>query len=448
MSSVGMEFCRQVVLQGDAGAICRYDFTEDDFLIAGYGEIGERELFSFLKNHTIQYGQVPTEAEILAGLSFRVGSDEAQTGSIDFWADQIIQRKLLFDAHKLSRELMQSIATVDFAAAKETVRNLYLNFQRRDMEAVRVRDLTVVGPEVLERHDQLQRQSYLTPGIPYGLEYLDCISGGMQFGDAITIVARPGVGKSQLALWIALHANVFAGRKVMFVTMEMPVPQCAARLLGIAAGVKTSSIRLGRLSFHAKARVQERLDGLIANNAAESFLFVEGGMSRQVEDIITVCRERRPDVMFIDGAYLLRTAVKRAAKWEIVTEVAEQIKSCALKMNIPIVSTYQFAKKGEKEGLSGIGLSDAIGQLGSFVVGLELLHDTRYEVEIRGNILKGREGERGWFEYTGNKITNVIRQTAYDRSVLFALTLDTEAESTTETSGIPGGDDAFLGDDA
>jgi replicative DNA helicase len=342
---------------------------------------------------------------------------------------------------------MQSIATVDFATAKETVRNLYLNFQKRDLDAVQVRNLAVVGREVLEQHDQLQRQSSLTPGIPYGIEYLDCVSGGMHLGDAITIVARPGVGKSQLALWIALHANVFAGRRVMFATMEMPVKQCAARLLGIAAGVKTSSIRLGRMSFHAKARVQERLDSLIENGSAESFLFVEGGMSRQVEDIIAMCRERRPDVMFIDGAYLLRTEVKRAAKWEVVTEVAEQIKSCALKMNIPIVAMYQFSKKGPKEGLAGIGLSDAVGQLGSFVIGLELLHNTRYDVEIRGSILKGREGERGWFEYCGNKITNVIRQTAYDRSVLFALTLDTEAESTSEASALDasGGDDAFLG---
>ena len=446
MSSVGIEFCRQVVLQGDTGAICRYGFTEGDFLIAEHGDIGERELFCFLRDHVFRYGQIPAEAEILTGLSFRLGSDEAQVGSVEFWADQIIQRKLLFEAHRLSRELMQSIATVNFAAAKETVRNLYLNFQRRDTEAVQVSDLAVVGPEVLERHDQLQRQSYLTPGIPYGIEYLDCVSGGMQLGDVTTIVARPGVGKSQLALWIALHANVVAGRKVMLVTLEMPVPQCAARLLGIASGVKTSSIRLGRMSFHAKARVQERLDRLIANGAAESFLFVEGGMSRQIEDIIAMCRERRPDLMVIDGAYLLRTEVRRAAKWEIVTEVAEQIRSCALKMNIPILSTYQFAKKGEKEGLAGIGLSDAIGQLGSFVVGLELLHDTRYEVEIRGNILKGREGERGWFEYSGNKITSVIRQTAYDRSVMFALTLDDEDGSTPEASDSDTleGDGAFL----
>jgi len=119
---------------------------------------------------------------------------------------------------------------------------------------------------------------------------------------------------------------------------------------------------------------------------------------------VLLSRQLKPGVVFIDGAYLLRST-SRVPRWERLTENAERLKGeLAEALNIPVVISYQFnreVKKGAKAenvGLENIAYTDAIGQLSSVVLGL--LQDESVETLMRRRIeiLKGRNGEQGSFE--------------------------------------------------
>ena len=73
-------------------------------------------------------------------------------------------------------------------------------------------------------------------GIPYGFPMLDDMTAGLRECDLVLIAGRPSMGKSLLALQIALHSAQF-GAPAHIITLEMPTTQCMQRLIACASDV-------------------------------------------------------------------------------------------------------------------------------------------------------------------------------------------------------------------
>ena len=130
----------------------------------------------------------------------------------------------------------------------------------------------------------------------------------------------------------------------------------------------------------------------------------DGALSATVEDLQMLARQLQPDLLIIDGAYLLRHPNVRLARHDRINTNVEDIKSfLAEALNIPVVQTFQFNREATKKktldevGLENIAGSDAIGQLSSVVLGLfeEESIETKLKRVIR--VMKGRNGETGEF---------------------------------------------------
>jgi replicative DNA helicase len=96
------------------------------------------------------------------------------------------------------------------------------------------RDLTPINAimgQVINRIEYLHRHKGEVLGVPSGFSELDRILGGFQKSDLIVLAARPGVGKTSLALNIALNAAKRYGQKVAFFSLEMSSEQLVQRLL-------------------------------------------------------------------------------------------------------------------------------------------------------------------------------------------------------------------------
>ncbi len=95
-------------------------------------------------------------------------------------------------------------------------------------------DLTPVRQimtEVIDRIDYLHRHKGELLGVPSGFNGMDRLLGGFQKSDLIVLAARPGVGKTSLALNFALNAAKRYGQKVAFFSLEMSTEQMVQRLL-------------------------------------------------------------------------------------------------------------------------------------------------------------------------------------------------------------------------
>lgn len=133
---------------------------------------------------------------------------------------------------------------------------------------------------------------------------------------------------------------------------------------------------------------------------------VNGNLAATVDDIYILASQMQVDAVYIDGAYLLKHKNTRLDRFTRVAENTESMKHLTEETEIGTFASWQFsreaakkAKKGDGEliGLEDIGMSDAIPQCSSIVLGL--FQEEGVET-LQGRIIdvmKGRNGEVGKF---------------------------------------------------
>jgi replicative DNA helicase len=226
------------------------------------------------------------------------------------------------------------------------------------------------------------------------------MSGGLGAGDLLSIVGRPGMGKTYLMMHGANHAWL-SGHTPLFISMEMKPLLVMQRAAAMLARLPITGIKHAALETHQQAKLQNYL---IKNKQAKvPYWIVDGALTATVDDILLLAAQLNPSAVFIDGAYLLRTK-QRMPRWEKLTENAERIKGeIAEGLGVPTVISYQLNReskkkgKGEPVGLEHIAYTDAIGQLSSIVLAQTEEESVETLIRKRVEIAKGRSGEQGHF---------------------------------------------------
>jgi replicative DNA helicase len=262
-----------------------------------------------------------------------------------------------------------------------------------------LKDLPDVQEEVLKRHDEVQQNPGIS-GIPFGFPALDEITYGSQKGDFNVIVGVTGACKSYMSLKSALTAY-YAGNNVIFISPEMPEEQIARRLLGIQTQLRDSDIRKGKLSYYAIEKAKQiirtpiSIEGKVQDNY---FKILPSGLYSDVNSIISVCSEYKPDFLCIDGFYLLKnSAIRTNSAWREDESVIFALKNFSIHSQIPILATTQYnrAKPGKIEGARG---TQSTEQISSNFLSLEFENpedrDTMRPIQTRLlKIKKSRDGD-------------------------------------------------------
>ena len=363
--------------------------------------IGEElTVYHYIENHQRKYGQIPEIDTVKRKLNIEFGkySDEP----LGYWIDEIVKRwqnKIMVATEK---EILGHINAGDTEKAVATARDLSLKLSENYCRDRVVKSDKAINL-VLDDHRK-KKWNYELSGIPFGFPYLDEISDGAQPSDTIAIVGRPSAGKTYFLLNMVLHAYL-SNHVPLVLSMEMSVLQCMRRILALHSKVNATLIRIGHVGYYGESKLIESAEQF-RSGIGTKIHFLEGSLKSNVEDLALRIQEVRPDVLYVDGAYLLRTRTKTPSRWERVAETAEILKTIAKDFNIPVIATYQFNRRGI--GLDNIALSDAIGQLASIVCGIEDDPEDKKNERLSADqqkkktkfhkllhILKGREGETG-----------------------------------------------------
>lgn len=232
--------------------------------------------------------------------------------------------------------------------------------------------------------------------------------GGMVGGDVLSIVGRPAAGKSFLGAR-AGHEAQKRGKSSAFVSLEMNNLITAQRLVALDAELPLNGLKLQKGSGLSTPQLK-RL-GAAKKQAKDKppLHLIDGNLSTSVEDLYNLCRMLQPELLVIDGAYMLKHPNPRIGRFERVAENCELIKKeIAGNLGVPVIASWQFSRDAAKKmansrnkqevGLEDIGYSDAIGQISSIVLGL--LQEETIETMTRKKvtIMKGRSGETGSFD--------------------------------------------------
>ena len=102
--------------------------------------------------------------------------------------------------------------------------------------------------DVYDRLSELAASDSAIPGMSTGLRDLDRAISGLNKSDLILLAARPGMGKTSMALNILLEAGKKSGRTVAFFSLEMSREQLAMRLISGECFVDNKKLVTGKLT--------------------------------------------------------------------------------------------------------------------------------------------------------------------------------------------------------
>jgi len=342
--SVGYGLIKSALSEGPEAFVLLLDrgITRESF------QGDERAVFSSIEHFFLNYGTLPTLETVAVDSGITVPWDNFPIENILYWIDLVRERQLLLTAREHIAHAQDAIGRGNIDQLRDYIQQAYISLEE-GINDHSVKSISDASRDAIDQHNILQQNSSTLSGVPFAFPYLNLISGGMSGGDLVCYAARPGLCKSYLLLNDAMFAHN-AGKKVLFVSMEMPIIQCARRILSLRTRVNYTRLRLGRVSAFGIQRLEDEVTQMASQLP---FQILSGGIFGTVDRIYAQIKHYRPDVVYIDGAYLVRTSTKGGQRWERVLQVLETLKKVALSENIPISITFQF-NKTSPNALEGI----------------------------------------------------------------------------------------------
>ncbi|NCC68168.1 MAG: replicative DNA helicase [Clostridia bacterium] len=243
------------------------------------------------------------------------------------------------------------------------------------------------------------------PGLATGLTDLDKRILGLNRGDLVLVASRPGMGKTSIALNIALHVAKYAKMTVAIFSLEMAREQLAIRLLSNQSLIDSQKLLKGNLSNAEWERLGEA-----ASVVSDTHILIDDNPTLSVADMNSQCR--RLDglgLVVIDYLQLMQSAGNTRSyagesRTQAVSDMSRMLKIMAKELNVPVICLSQLSRANESRQdkrpmLSDLRESGAIEQDADVVIGLYREGYYNRECENPNSaeaiILKNRHGETG-----------------------------------------------------
>ena len=207
--------------------------------------------------------------------------------------------------------------------------------------------------------EQIQHREAAHTGLPTGFRDLDELTSGLQPGNLVIIAARPGIGKSSLAINIA-HNVAVAGGSVSVFSLEMSRHEVGMRMLCSAARVPWDRIRSKRVGPDDWVRVVQAAERL--HDAPLSI--VDSG-NVNIVDVRAKARRMRSSkqglsLIIVDYLQLITSAAVRRPdnRQQEVAEISRSLKLLAKELHIPVLALSQLNRNPETRADKRPQLSD------------------------------------------------------------------------------------------
>jgi len=233
-------------------------------------------------------------------------------------------------------------------------------------------------------------------GIPTGFSKLDHMTSGLQPSDFIIIAARPSMGKTALALNIALHAAVERQHTVAIFSVEMSAEQLVQRMVCTLAKANAHRLRTGYFQDE-----EWRLIAEASNKLFGAPIYIDDTTDITHLGMRAKCRRLKAEhglgLVIVDYLQLMRSHRNIDNRVQEISEIARGLKSLARELKVPVVAMSQLSRAVEKREDKRPMLSD-LRESGSIEAEADLvlmLYRPDYyvmkEVEDTESV-RGREG--------------------------------------------------------
>jgi len=408
-----------MLIDESAITVAQQYLRPDDFYSPRHRKIFEAALSLFTSGIRPDLLTLSTELEQKGRLDESGGNDYIaslthvvpSSANTEYYA-QIVQN------HSLRRGLIQFSGEAGSRAYDETVeprflleeaqqKLFYISDPRRIFRYKKAE--TLIGP-VFNYLDDVYKNKAEYTGITTGFRELDKMTSGFQAAELIVIGARPGMGKTAIALTMAANISIRQNIPAAFFSLEMSDHALMMRLMSSESEVDSQKLKTG---FFTQAERNSIFTGAELLHGAPLYIVDVPNMTiLNIQAMSRMLRiQEKVEIIFIDYIGLIASDNKLLPRWELISEVSRSLKGLARELNIPVVALSQLRREAEnqKPSLADIRESGSIEQDADMVIFLnrdreldksseEQRKENRQKVHLM--LTKNRNGPVGTIDLT------------------------------------------------
>ena len=278
---------------------------------------------------------------------------------------------------------------------------------------IKIRDSIALSIDLINK--AMKNDDHIT-GTSTGFIDMDKKLSGFHNSDLLILAGRPSMGKTAIAINLAINACKILKDKhkiedgimpsVGFFSLEMSSEQLTTRLLSMQTSIDSSSLRSGRVGEEHYNQLRKE-----ALELANLPFFIDDTPALTIAAIRARARRMKRKnnlaILFVDYLQLIRGSSRHDNRVQEVSEITQGLKALAKELNIPIIALSQLSRAVEQREdkrpmLSDLRESGAIEQDSDIVMFIyrEEYYLARKEPEI------GTPQHTEWFEKL-NKVHNL-----------------------------------------
>ena len=237
----------------------------------------------------------------------------------------------------------------------EEVTSLLDKAEKNILNVVRARSVGDFVPiqEILRRAqaklEELAKNKRSITGLETGFPDFDKITTGLQGSEMIILAARPGMGKTALALNMASYAAMHTKKAVAIFNLEMSADMLINRMIASIGQIDSYKLQTGNMQEKDWKRYNEAMSQL-----ADTNIYIEDNAGVTVQEIRAKCRrlansETGLGLVVIDYLQLISSGNRRVESRQVeVSEISRSLKTMALELNVPVIALSQLSRSAEK----------------------------------------------------------------------------------------------------
>ncbi len=338
-----------------------------DFYSQAHQKIYQAMYDIYLKSVAVDYITVSNELEVkgeleeVGGLSYLTDLTNFVPSAANFkhYADIVRNASILRQIIEASQLTINEAFTVQDSAkvlskAEELIFNISQTQHAKTLEHIRVG-----VNEAIDLMEKVSVDPNANMGVKVGFPILDRCTNGFKSGELIIIAARPGIGKTTLAVNFAINAALKHNKTIAMFDLEMSSLQIAQRFLCATGRVPMDMVKGGSKEATVWNTLLETKKLLENSN-----IYIDDTTNIKPSDILSKCRRLKAryglDMVIIDYLQLMKTDTtnKEVSRQQEVSDLTRNIKLTARELGVPIILLSQLNRESEKRSDKTPQLSD------------------------------------------------------------------------------------------
>ena len=340
-----------------------------------------------IKGWLKQIGDIEYLAEVINNVPTTANIDEY----IKIVSEKALLRKLIDEATSIVQESYKVGSNIgDFLySSQKKIADV-----SQGLRSVEFKPIQTVLTKTQADLEALAAKKGDITGIPTGYYDLDKITSGFHPHELIIIAARPGMGKTAIALNMVTNIAIQAKKTVALFNMEMGAEQLVTRMLSSVGQIDGGKLKNGNLEHSDWKRINEAISRL-----SDTKIFIDDTAGQTVAEIRSKCRRLKSSpsglyIVLIDYLTLIQSASKGGAtgqnRQQEVADISRALKTMAMELDVPVIALSQLSRGIEqrtdkKPMLSDLRESGAIEQDADIVA---FLHCTDEEREKEDSLME------------------------------------------------------------